>query len=802
MWYSARRCGALRARKVLCAVRVLGLKVTLSDKRVCGWSVYMLLAGACVHFLAITAGAQEAGSITITSVEFTGLVRTSPEFARDVAGMAVGEKYQRRALDVAVSRLLRTGRFLAATYSIEERPEGVRVTFEVHERPVVSSVSFTGNTKFSGARLRDKVSIADGQPVDWFAVRDGRDTIVTLYRDEGYGDVEVSFDRQRLEQTGELIYNIEEGPRVRIREIAFEGDTTFGRGELIKRVETKTSLWIFRTGVFDTDRVESDVARLRGYYRDQGFLDARVSYRREAMEKAGDLRVVFTIVEGTQYAIEALEFRGVTVFAPEELTAQLSSKVGETVKRIQIDGDVRAVRSRFWELGYIYAAVRAVQVFSDRPGLVRITIEVEEGDQYRVGRVKVQGNTRTKDKVVRRELNLFPPDDLFDLNEAQAAERRLLETRIFSAARVTPRGDEPGVREAVIDVTEAERAGDFLFGVGVTSNSGLVGNVVLDLRNFDIFDTPRSLTEFVKFKSFYGGGQRLRLELQPGTELNRFRIDFTEPYLFDKPIRFDLSMYLFERGRDGYNERRVGANVSLGKRFEHGRFVGWSGEIALRIEAATVDDVDLFAASDIHDDEGQHLLTSVKLSLARDRTDSRFFATTGDRLHVGYEQFGVLGGDDFFGQLTTRYQWYRTLKTDLLERKSVLQLRAEGGVIVGEAPVFERFYAGGTGTMRGFEFRGVGPRDGIDENNIGGDFLVLLGAEYTYPLIGENIRGHVFMDTGMVGSGAYRAAIGIGVRITVDALGPIPLEFNFAAPVLSDSDDEEQVFSFLIGGLF
>ncbi|MEK7756164.1 MAG: BamA/TamA family outer membrane protein, partial [Planctomycetota bacterium] len=125
-----------------------------------------------------------------------------------------------------------------------------------------------------------------------------------------------------------------------------------------------------------------------------------------------------------------------------------------------------------------------------------------------------------------------------------------------------------------------------------------------------------------------------------------------------------------------------------------------------------------------------------------------------------------------------------------------------GGAIVGDAPVFERFYAGGTGSIRGFEFRGIGERDGLDDNNIGGDYLLLMGAEYSYPLYGENLRGHVFLDTGTAGAGAYRAAVGTGVRLTINLFGPLPLEFNLAMPVAKGDGDDEQVFSFLVGGIF
>lgn len=746
--------------------------------------------------------AQEESAGSIKAVEFVGLTRSSEVYAAEIAGVEAGDPLDPAGLDEAVNRLLRTGRFLSVRYSVTEEADGVRVTFTVTEPQVLSAVRFEGNAQFSDRRLSEQVAQQVGERVDPFAVRMGLESIEAMYREAGYNDVVVTYDREQLDRAGELVYTIEEGKRVRIREILFEGVTAFSARTLKRQIEAKPALWVFRAGAFDRDRVESDVARLRNYYRDQGYLDASVSYRVDVSETGVDLTLVFIIEEGTCYKIEDIQFQGHTVFSAEELAQVMVSRVGETVKRPQVDRDVGAIRDRYWELGYIYVVARAVRVFSQTPGFVRITVLIEEGEQYRVGRVVVRGNARTKDKVVRRALNLYPPDDLLDLTEAREAERRLRETPIFSSARVLPVGDAPGVRDLIIDVAESEKSGDFLFGLGVTSNSGIVGTVILDLQNFDLFDWPRSWEELFRFRSFFGAGQRLRLELQPGGDVNRFRIDFTEPYLLDKPIRFDWSTYLFERGRDGYNERRVGTTISLGKRFERGQLRGWSGELALRLESVNVDDIDLFASGEIRDDEGSNLMTSVKATMVRDRTDSRLLPSSGDRLRIGYEQYGILGGDHVFGKVTARYQWYKTIKTDLLDRKSVLQLRAQGGAIIGNAPVFERFFAGGTGSIRGFEFRGVGERDGIDENNIGGDYLVLLGAEYSYPLYGDNLRGHVFMDTGTVGSGMYRASIGTGVRFTINVLGPVPLEFNLAVPILSDSDDDEQVFSFLVGSLF
>lgn len=744
--------------------------------------------------------AQDGG--VIAAVEFTGLTATSAGYAQEIAGVKVGDSSTAAALDEAVARLLRTGRFLDVRYATQPEAGGVRVVFTCREKTVLRRITFTGLKRYSESKAVKELGLKIGEGVDHFAIRDGIESLRLKYQNDGFGEVAITYNREKVDDTGELDLVVAEGRRVRVTEIIFLGNRTFPRSELMRQIETRTALWFLRSGALDEEVLQRDVARLRKYHRDQGFLDATVEVATAEVGDAGDTAVTFTIEEGPRYVVEDLQWAGYTVFSADELRGMMKTCVGRFLRQPELDADVRTIIDRYGEIGHIYVQVRAEQAYTDEPGKVRVTVQIKEGESFRVGRVVVRGNTRTRDKVVRRALDLYPPDDLFNLPEAREAERRLIDTRIFSAARVLPVGDEPGVRDAVIDVTESEKWGDFIYGMGITSNNGLVGTLTLDLLNFDLFDTPRSLAEFFQFRSFYGGGQRLRMELQPGTEVNRARIDFTEPYLFDKPLRFDASLYYFSRDRDGYEESRAGTTVSIGKRFQRGMLRGWSGELALQMELVSIDDLDLFAARDIRKEEGNHYLSSIKGTLVRDRTDSRFLPSTGDRLRISYEQFGVLGGDGGFGKAGASYNWYTTLHTDLLERKTILALRAEGGVIVGDAPVFERYYAGGVGSIRGFEFRGVGERQGLDDNNIGGDYLLLLGAEYSYPLYGDNLRGHVFLDTGTAGSGAYRAAIGVGIRLTLNLIGPLPLEFNLAFPISTGDDDDEQVFSFVVGGLF
>lgn len=752
---------------------------------------------------AAVAEAQETGQARIARVDLNGLNRENPSIVRDMIGVNAGDSFDRTALDRATSRLLQTGRFFSARYTTEETADGVVVTFELQERPMISAVRFEGNVKFRDKTLAGLATVKSGTYLDRFAIREGIGAIVAKYRDAGYGEVSVTVDEDLLSESGILVYRIEEGLQVKIRKIAFEGSTAFSDKELRDHVESKTAFWFIRTGAFDQERVEGDARLVQNFLRDQGFLDARVGYRRDFSEDREDLTLVFTIIEGTRYKIESIDFVGRTAFSEEELRQQIKSREGEFVQRKQVAEDLGAIRSLYGEYGYIESQSSLDTPFSSTPGLVRIIFIINEGGQFRVGKVTVRGNTRTRDKVVRRALDMFPPDDLWNVNAARNAEERLQGTQLFDSVRVFPIGDEPGVRDVVMDVQETANTTNVIFSAGVSSDIGVAGSVVLDLKNFDLFKPPRNFADLKSLRSFFGGGQRLRIELQPGTELTRFRIDFTEPYFNDRPTRLDTSAYLFVRSRENYDEGRTGGTVSIGKRFERGRFQGWSGELSLRLEAVKIDNLDIFAAREIRDVEGSSFLTALKGALVRDTTDSRFLPTRGERLRLSYEQTGALGGDYTFGKATIGYTRYETVKTDDLGRKSVFRFRTELGAIVGDAPMFERFYAGGIGSLRGFDFRGVGPREGIEQDNVGSDYMVLVGGEYTFPLAADNIRGLFFVDTGVL-EGGFRGSVGTGIRILMNLplLGPLPLEFNLGIPFSSQSGDERRAFSIIFGTAF
>jgi outer membrane protein insertion porin family len=759
---------------------------------------FRLMGQACLSLLLASAGGalaqQEAEGKVIREVRVAGVQRLSQTYVLARIETRAGQPYRQTQIDRDLETLLRTGQFLTAEVRTEPADDQVIVTFAVVEKKQITTVDVTGCKKFSAKDLLKEAGLRVGDTLDVFAVRQAAQMMTDKYHEAGYAFVEVTYDAEALSR-GEVHFRVTEGPRVKVRRILFEGAPSFDADELRSHVSTKTYLWIISAGLFDEQQVQRDADTLRQFYIDQGFLDARVSYRLDFSEDRKDLTIVFVVQEGTRYAVEWFRFEGNVFLTEGELAALLPLKSGDFLLADRLEQGLRAIRRRYGQNGFIYATVDPDVRFSEQPGLVQVTIKIDEDGQFRVGELVIRGNRQTQDKVILRELRLAP-EDVFDLTKAEDSERRLRETYLFSEAAVRPIGNLPDVRNAVVEVKEAQ-ANIFLIGVGVSTDSGALGNILIENRNFDLFDWPRSFEEFIHGQAFRGAGQTLRFQFEPGTELTRFRIDFREPYLMDQPISLGLSAYLFSRDRDAYNETRMGLMASIGKRFESGPLKDWAAEIAGRAEWVNIDDVEDFAARDIRDVEGMNFLPSVQPAIVRDRTDSRFLPTTGDRFKLSWEQFL---GDYSFARVMADYDWYKTLHIDRFERKHVLGLRGTAGYIVGDAPVFERFYTGGITTLRGFEYRGISPRAGLRDDCVGGDFLLLAGAEYTFPLYGKSLRGVLFTDMGTVEEDfeltSWRVSVGAGVRLIINFFGPVPLEFNVAAPVLSDDEDDTQIFSF------
>lgn len=363
---------------------------------------------------------------------------------------------------------------------------------------------------------------------------------------------------------------------------------------------------------------------------------------------------------------------------------------------------------------------------------------------------------------------------------------------------VPPYTDDADYADLVVNLRETQ-TGRFMFGVGVNSDLGLTAQAIIDERNFDWRRWPRSLDDIINGTAWRGGGQSLRIEAVPGTEVQRYMVNFTQPYLFDTPISFNLSGYLYDRRYFDWDEQRVGARVGLGYRITP----DLSLAVSLRGEQVDFHNPRVRGIPIIERVLGESDIFSGKISLTHDTRDLPFAATEGHYLEISYEQ--VFGSFDY-PRANIDYRRYYLLKQRADgSGRHTLGFSFRGGITGEETPVYENFFAGGYSTMRGFRFRHASPK--IADVIVGGQLSLLGTAEYIFPITADDmLKGALFCDYGTIEESYkevdmedFRVAVGAGLRITVPAMGPAPIAVDFAVPLAREDTDRIQNFSFFVG---
>lgn len=687
----------------------------------------------------------------------------------------------------------------------------------VGKTEIIKSIEFEGNRKFKAHVLRERLGFQLGDRLDPFLAEGGRVTIMEVYRKVGYPSVKVTLDRDRLAD-GHLLYLIEEGPRVQIASIEFEGNDSFGTRTLRQVIKIRQRKWLLWPTYYTEEAVKEDTDRLRDFYYGQGFLDYKITSQTELTGDGEKVHVVFSIEEGPVYHVSNIVFAGATRYTAEQLQAKVQVKEGDVYKKPKVEKDAREVANVYREQGYVDADVRQSATFTHEADehLVDVTFTVREGRQFRIGQVDVTGNEQTKDKAIRRILDEygFTPGELYNAKIAPKEGSGLLEKYIqrgvvSDQAMIRPvnpmAGSDPNSRDARVDIKEG-MTGLIRPGVGFSSDSGVIGQLIYEQRNFDISDTPESWDEvFFPWKAWRGGGQRFSVRLEPGTRYSAYSVNFVDPYWNDQPVTFDVLGRSWKWFRESYDENRLKGAFE----FEQRMADYWRRSIGFRAENVKVSSLDFDAPQEIRDVEGGTNLFGVKVGVGKTAVDDLYDPTAGWRADTTYEQ---VTGDFTFGLLEASAVRYLTLHEDVLGRRTVLSGKVLAGTTVGDAPPFEKYYAGGSGRygLRGFEYRGVSRR-GLQTNvanpkrrdPIGSDWIFLAKSEVVVPLIGQNFNGLFFVDTGTVDSGSYRLSIGAGIEIKVPQIfGNVPMRFELGFPLLKSEGDETQVFSFSGGGMF
>lgn len=754
------------------------------------------IASIAVFFVASLAGqlnAQdfEGKNITAVDIRYRGAKTVDEARLRNLMSTKAGTEYRTERLDNDIKTLFESGLIEDVSFLAEPVGNGVRIIADVLTRPAINGVGFVGNTVFSDQKLAKETKLKSGGSMSDEQILQARRNIEEYYQGYGYPDVLVSHRTQATGQAGlsDLIFVIDEGSKNEVRKIRFEGNTVFTTAELKKEMKTKEKgwfSWLTKSGRFESNALDEDLDSVLDYYRGKGYLRASSPGIRRDPVGDGRVDLVIPINEGEKYTVAGVSFGRMTVFKPEELYPSMTLNGEDAYSSKKMRDDITTIRRFYGSRGYADAMV-VPDIKDAGPNRVTIKYLITEGSVFRVGRVNIQGNVKTKDKVIRREVPL-KPGDMFNTVELETTKSRLENLQYFSDVQAsgTPGGN--GYRDVDI-LVEERNTGSVGVGVGFSSVDNVVGFLTLEQTNFDIMNPW----------NFTGGGQRFSMSLRAGAERNEFTVSLVEPWFLDQKLALGADLFYRQSSyfSDNYEQTNVGGSIFLRKPLSEKSSIKLQYTLE-NIEVELENGVTPFYRAAVPDEE--YLRSAVTLSYLYDNRDSNITPRSGERFEVSLSVAGgIFGGDvDTYG-LSALGAKYWNLKWD-----TIFSLKGEMAFVDaydGDVPVFERMFLGGGRTLRGFEFRDIGgPRDdgpGGSGEVVGGQSLAYLSAEYTVPIV-ETVRAAVFYDIGFVNTGSWDISpddvysdVGVGIRLKLP-ISPVPLALDYAFPITSPDDEADQ----------
>jgi len=719
---------------------------------------------------------MQAPVVKSIDVQFAGPATVSKERILNNMRTKVGRPYSVGIAEEDVRNLYQTAKVFNVRIFGDPQPDGVKVIVVVQTKATVKEVKFVGVTQVKESALLKKIDTKPDKELTEADVEADRQKILSLYQDKGFKDTEVKTEIKTDEKTNKstVTFVVTEAGKTVIKHINFEGNTHFKTKALRKVIKSRAHYlfsFLDKSGRLDKDLISADVDALREYYQNHGYEDVKVGDPTVTrVEGKADVDLTFPITEGPQYHVGKVTIAGAKLYTAEQVGSALRLHQEDVYSPAGVQADVKRIQDLYGVRGYIDAQVTPVAVPAGEHH-IGVTYRIEEGSQSYVNHVNISGNTRTKDKVIRRELPLGP-GELYNGVYADAAKQRLQNLNYFERVDVFPSDTMvPGKKDLNVVVSE-KRTGSLNFGAGYSSIDSVLGFVELTQSNFDITNWP----------AFTGGGQRFRVRVQYGSQRKDFIVSLTEPYFLDYQLA--VGAELFYRDADYlssvYNQRNYGFNIFTRKAINE--FLSW--RVDYRLEDITIYNVSSGSSQTIVRDEGSHIKSQITPSLVYDSRDSVFLSRKGTRAELAaFMAGGPLGGNDNIYGGSFEVAHYISLPWD-----TILTLAGEVAAVNAwsgsdHVPIFDTLYLGGANNLRGFKFRDIGPKD---ENGqpVGGTSLARATVEYTYPIV-DRVRGAFFYDTGFVDSVSHVASdVGIGVRLDLP-IGPIRLDYGY--PVQKDN---------------
>ena len=773
---------------------------------------------ACITALLImlcSVQAQQGPPIVkAIDVEYSGPATVAKERILAQLRTTVGQPYSDEVVEADIRQLYSLGVIKNVRIFAQPEGSGVKVIVAVQTRPVVREIEIDGAEKVSAKRLRKELEIRINQPANEETIEKGRQKMIDFYRSKGFNEVTIQYRVDPIEEkrgTSRVVFTVNEGVKAAVKRIEFEGNAHFGDQVLRKQMKTRGKTIISmldKSGRLDEVQLQQDLDSVKDFYQDHGYIDVDVKGVRKE-QGDGAMTLTITINEGIQYHVGRLTITGEKISTEQKIRALLKMKEGDVYSPKQLHDDAKEVADGYGAGGYVDLVITP----EGKPageGIIDLHYKIDEGTRSFVERINIVGNTRTKDKVIRREV-LVSPGDVFNTVRVDISKKRLENLGYFATVETYPEDSGvPGRKDLRVQVQE-KRTGSLSFGGGFSTVDSLVFFAELQQGNFDITNWP-SLT---------GAGQKFRLRIQAGTQRKDFILALTEPYFLDRRISLGGQLFFSEADylSSLYNQRDYGFTIETRKPLTPFLYA----TLNYRLENIDIFNVASGVSPEIAAEAGTKSKSQVGGSLVWDHRDSPLLTRTGQRISITpYVAGGFLGGD------TQTYGWdiegsqFFHLPKDLIffingevavvdvwgsqpEMTLIPAGNGQPAVIVPTVPIYDRLYLGGSNNLRGFAFRDVGPRDKSGEP-LGGQSMARLTAELTVPVI-KNVRAAVFYDTGILNVSPYdfntndhfASDAGVGLRLDL----PIgPLRIDYGIPIMKDGRGSTGHINFNVGYQF
>ena len=731
-------------------------------------------------------------SFLIASIAPEGNSRIdSGAILRNISSRA-GDIYETEQLRNDMKNVFKMGYFDDVILRVDDTERGKAVIFEVKEKPVIGQVTFRGQDELKEDAIKEVISVIPNTILNPQKIREAVDNIKSLYKSKGFYNTEVTpeltypkADRVNIE------FAIQEGEKVFIKDIRFAGNESFKESELKKVMGTKEKGWLSwftDSGVLKREILDQDTARITSFYHHHGYIEANVGVP-EITQDGEWLHITIAISEGTRYRVGTIELTGDIIGTKDDLLHLLKIRNEEYLSRNILREDILRLNDFYAENGYAFAEATPQISTNKEEKLVDIVIDLNKGELVYVNRITIKGNTRTRDKVIRREL-LIREKGVFDSKALRLSHQRLQRLDFFEDVSITPEPTPDKTKmDLVIEVKE-KPTGAFSVGAGYSSVDSLMFMAEISQNNF------------------MGRGQRLALAGNISGTSARYNLSFIEPHFYDSQLMLGFDLYNWEREYDTYTRESRGGAV----RFGYPVWELWNSSFSYGYDDTNLSDVDLDnAAPSIIASIDIHVTSYVTFNLSRDTRNNLYTTTSGSEnlIHTKYAG-GILSGDSQFTKVDGSTSWFFP---GFFIDETAFHIQLSAGQVWenedGKLPDYEKFYLGGINSIRGFQTRSIGvkysdPETGV-EYTVGGKIMWFTNLEYHFPIVkAGGLRGLVFYDAGNVYDDNWdfneiKQSVGAGLR-WLSPMGPMRLEWGYV--INPEPDEDSSNWEFSMGGNF